>query len=1545
LTITGLSPGMTVRVERISDINGNGIVDAATDTVFRTFTVTDGQLPIIGGVRNLNVPGDDDGATNGTIQVNLNLPGIDNVFDTAAGNFIYRISDPARSFAAVTKPFTVAQKASSQGIRGRITAASGGAALPGAFVIVLTGNGRAVGGTFTDVSGYYTVNTLPGSYMIIPFRSGYLVDQMLASATVATNQFATNNQALAAGTFTISGRLTDATNGTAIAGVFMLGQSTNNLFSGGATDTNGNYSFAASPSQWKLDMDDSGLAQLGYLRTDKLNINVTSASLSNVNFSLPKANALIYGTVKDNLNNVVNGIGTSANDQSNDYNSPGISVAPDGNYTIAVLAGSWSVNAQSDSLPAGYTAGQSVNVFVSAGQAAQANVTLSGVTTHLLGKVVDTNGTPQSGLGVEANPSNGGNGPRVVTAGDGTFDLGVNGGSWSVQLNNGDGDNGNLIGPNLSFNVTDGINISNINYVVQTVTAQISGIVTNTAGAPIANLGVYAYTTINGTNFNQYADTDGSGHFSIGVLNGTWQVGLDCNRLNSLGYSCATNQQVVVNGGNQTANFSVQSPTTHLVGKVVNDNGAPQPGLAIQAYPSGGGDRPQVITAVDGSFDLGISGGSWTVQLNSDSAAANNVISPNVQFNVTDGVSISNINFVVLSVTAHITGIVTNTAGSALGNLGVYANAMINGTNYGQWVNTDGSGHFSIGAANGTWNVGVDCKDLGSRGYTCVNDQQVVINGTNQSINFAVPSPTAHLLGKVINDSGTPQSGVTIQASPSGGGGGPQVVTAGDGSFDLNVSGGTWMLQLESGSAAAHNLISPSLTLNVTDGVSISNINFVVLSVSAQISGVVTNTLGDPLANLNVHASTTINGTNYNQNVNTDGTGHYSIGVVNGTWDIGLYCNDVISRGMGCPTNQQVLISGASQIVNFAPTVVAYTISTSSSPGGAGTTGGSGTFASGSSRTVTATPNAGYTFVNWTEYGTVMSSSASYNFTLTTNRTLVANFTVITYTIAASASPSAGGIVSGGGTFASGSSPTVTATANTGYTFANWTENGNVVSSSTNYSFTLTTNRTLVANFTAINYTIAVSASPSAGGTVSGGGTFAYSSARTVTATTNSGYYFVNWTENGNVVSSSASYNFALTNNRTLVANFAVITFTITLSASPAEGGTVSGNGSFPIGSSRTVTATTNIGYTFAGWTSNSIVISSSPSYTFTLNGDRNLVANFILAKGLYNGLLYDTNGISQPSSGFFTITTTGKGQFTGKLQVGTAKYSVIGPIAAGGAGHADIARKNLSALALDFQIELADPDRITGTLSDNATFTAELVGDSLVFDKLVHPAPQAGHYTWSIPGNDSSAIVPGGDSYGTIALGPDGKAKVALSLADGTKVSQSAAISKNGQLPFYGSLYTGKGLILGWITFSNAPGNDLSGDVRWIKPAMTAKYYSAGFTFGTTAFGSGYTNTAPGTNILSMTDATVVLSGGNLSQNITNLVSLLANNKITNTSPNKLTLTFTPTTGLFKGTVVDPATLKTIPYNGVVLQKQNVASGFSLGTNQTARALLSPTP
>ena len=235
-----------------------------------------------------------------------------------------------------------------------------------------------------------------------------------------------------------------------------------------------------------------------------------------------------------------------------------------------------------------------------------------------------------------------------------------------------------------------------------------------------------------------------------------------------------------------------------------------------------------------------------------------------------------------------------------------------------------------------------------------------------------------------------------------------------------------------------------------------------------------------------------------------------------------------------------------------------------------------------------------------------------------------------TYTITVSANPT------GGGTYNQGQSCTVSATANAGFTFTNWTENGNVVSTQANYTFTVTGNRTLVANFQAQpqSYTITVSANPTNGGTVTGGGTYQQGQSCTVTATANMGYTFTNWTENGNVVSSSASYTFTVNGNRTLVANFTQQQYTITVSADPAIGGTVTGGGTFNYGQNCTLTATANEGYDFVNWTEGGNVVSTEASYSFNVTSNRTLVANFSLKS-------FEIEAVVNPAAGG---TTTGSG-------------------------------------------------------------------------------------------------------------------------------------------------------------------------------------------------------------------------------------------------------------------------------------------------------------
>jgi hypothetical protein len=374
LVVNGLTNGQTVRVCRFYLVSDPEAAHLSLDPLLESFTVTDGQAPAIGGIRNVNVPGDDDGATNGRVQVNLPfLGGLGGVGDGAIGSFVFLVTDPSGGFSPLTQTLTVAQKFLPQGVTGQVTA--GGQPVPGALVTLIPQSGPGGVTAPVDSNGGFTLYAPAGGYNLYALKGGLVGGSAGTALTIATNQMATNNPVLAASSLTISGGVVDAANGAGLAGIPVLAQSTNGSVSAAFTDLNGLYALPAAAGQWSLKPDGGDLSRAGYLALEAgRTITVTNSSVTNVTLSLPKAGALIYGTIAGTNHTPIVGATFYALASAGSFGAGGASMAPNGNFALGVLAGTWSVGADSGPLSAlGFSPVAATNVTVTTGQAVPVN--------------------------------------------------------------------------------------------------------------------------------------------------------------------------------------------------------------------------------------------------------------------------------------------------------------------------------------------------------------------------------------------------------------------------------------------------------------------------------------------------------------------------------------------------------------------------------------------------------------------------------------------------------------------------------------------------------------------------------------------------------------------------------------------------------------------------------------------------------------------------------------------------------------------------------------------------------------------------------------------------------------------------------------------------------------------------------------------------------------------------------------------------------------------------------------------------------------------
>lgn len=213
------------------------------------------------------------------------------------------------------------------------------------------------------------------------------------------------------------------------------------------------------------------------------------------------------------------------------------------------------------------------------------------------------------------------------------------------------------------------------------------------------------------------------------------------------------------------------------------------------------------------------------------------------------------------------------------------------------------------------------------------------------------------------------------------------------------------------------------------------------------------------------------------------------------------------------------------------------------------------------------------------------------------------------YDVEAIINPAGAGTVGGVGGIASGGNTNLIASPAALFHFDSWS--GDCSGNTNPYLIiNLNNNVTCIANFVAdstVNLEITVS--PTSGGRVKGAGIYSLNQTTALGAYPYAGYSFTGWS--GDCSSNSPEITYLVNGNKNCTANFlSTATYTVSGTASPPEGGSISGSSTVHAFESATLTASPNNGYRFVSWLGD--CSGASNVYTLTnITSNKSCVATF----------------------------------------------------------------------------------------------------------------------------------------------------------------------------------------------------------------------------------------------------------------------------------------------------------------------------------------------
>ena len=185
-----------------------------------------------------------------------------------------------------------------------------------------------------------------------------------------------------------------------------------------------------------------------------------------------------------------------------------------------------------------------------------------------------------------------------------------------------------------------------------------------------------------------------------------------------------------------------------------------------------------------------------------------------------------------------------------------------------------------------------------------------------------------------------------------------------------------------------------------------------------------------------------------------------------------------------------------------------------------------------------ALPNSNSSFDNWS--GDLNSNNNPVSYKITNNADITLNFSIKSYSISVILKPEDYGFIEGVGIYNYGDQAILKANPYSGKTFVSWELNGKIVSDNPEYKITVKADLEFTANFDNAILQITANASPVEGGIITGAGYYFPNDTVTVATNSNSNWNFVNWTEDGEIVSQDSVYTFIVTEDRELLANYLV---------------------------------------------------------------------------------------------------------------------------------------------------------------------------------------------------------------------------------------------------------------------------------------------------------------------------------------------------------------------------------------------------------------------